>query len=497
MSLTERFPRRRTGKLLIAVVLLTGLAAGLVSGLQACSTARDQKSARPLNATELAHLAGMRQRNFTDGRVAVRATVGKRGAFASVDGWVDWQRSLAYLAVSSAAQGGVALIQARPGVLAIRPEKLDGAGRSASPQPPGPPPASPPADGWRVRPIELSEKGKTPLDNLVAFLLLLGRDQPDRQDLLGRLSTQWVRKDSVEGTEVDVLLGPAVLPESEAPQPSSVPRPDPSSLDTYGGAVGYWLDADGRLRKVETLLAPSLPVAIEFVRDGRARLPVIAALGGRDLDPREVSDAEAEMLSLLRQRNFYSRYAELTLTLPAMPANLRTAKGWLDWQRGLSYLSIVDADDPAGDFLVHANRNEVSRKKPEGRAPESPPMPAPRGGWERAGWARLADDPDAADVDVLLHEAMTMAANQRDDVKRMKAHARLLRVDLLNGEPMGVFELPGEAEQHRQPGTAGIRFWVDNAGVLRRLELRTGTGGFAQLDLTPARNIPWLPASVQ
>jgi hypothetical protein len=62
---------------------------------------------------------------------------------------------------------------------------------------------------------------------------------------------------------------------------------------------------------------------------------------------------------------------------------------------------------------------------------------------------------------------------------------------------MGVFELPNAFEQHLAPGTARLRYWLDNGGVLRRLELRTGTGGFAQLDLTPATEIPSLPGSVQ
>lgn len=496
MGPTERLPRHRTAKTVIAVILLAGLAAGLNSGLQACASSRDQETARPLNAAELARLAGMRQRNFGDGRVAVRGTVGKPGAQASVNGWVDWKRSLIYLSVSNAALGSVALIQARPGVMAIRPEKtVKTAG--PSPKPPGPPPATPPADGWRVRPIELSEKEKYPLDSLVAFLLLLGRDQPDRQDLLGKISTQWVRKDKVDGADVDVLLGPAVLPESVAPPPSSTPRPNPSSLDTYGGAVGYWLDANGRLRKVETMLGTALTAAIEFRRDQRTEVLAIASLGGRDIDPREVSDAEAEMLSLLRQRNFHSHYAELALTLPAMPGTLRTAKGWVDWQRNLSYLSIVDADDAGNDSLVHANKTHVSKKKPDGRAPDRPPVPAPKGGWERVSWGQLSNDPQASDIDVLLHEVMSMASQQRDDTARMRSHARRLRVDMLNGAAMGVFELPNVFEQHWAPGAARVRYWIDNTGVLRRLEIRTGTGGFAQLDLTPATSVPSLPASIQ
>lgn len=498
MSLTERRPRRRLGKILIAVVLLAGVAAGLNTGLRACAAAHHSEPARPLNAAELSRLAGMRQRNFGDGHVGIRATVGKPGTQTFVNGWLDWRRSLIYVSVSSVAQGSVALVQARPGVLAIRPEKpKPDKTKDATPKPLQAPPPHPPADGWRARPIQLSEKEKTPLGNLIAFLFLLARDQPDRQDLLGKLSNQFVRKDRTQGADVDVLLGPAVLPESEAPQPSSAPRPNPSALDTYGGAVGYWLDGDGRMRKVEALLAPSLPASIDFVRDDRTEVQAIDALGGRDIDPREVTDAEADMLSLLRQRDFHAHYARLALTLPAMPGTLRTGTGWLDWQRSIAYLSIMDADDAANDSLVHANKTQVAKKKPDGRAPDQPPVPAPRGGWERVSWEELSADPKITDLDALLYEAMTMAFNQRDDIKRMKTQARRLRVDVLNGAPVGVFELPNAFDQSAAPGTARMRYWLDNAGVLRRLELRTGTGGFAQLDLTPETDIPSLPGSVQ
>jgi hypothetical protein len=56
-----------------------------------------------------------------------------------------------------------------------------------------------------------------------------------------------------------------------------------------------------------------------------------------------------------------------------------------------------------------------------------------------------------------------MALNQRDDVKRMKELARRLRVDAINGAPIGVFELPTSSSR----------------------------------DVAPTRSLPSLPASVQ
>ncbi|MEH1099385.1 hypothetical protein V6V16_09455, partial [Micromonospora sp. CPCC 205561] len=53
-----------------------------------------------------------------------------------------------------------------------------------------------------------------------------------------------------------------------------------------------------------------------------------------------------------------------------------------------------------------------------------------------------------------------------------------VRGDTLAGRAVDVVEL-------RAPG-GPLRYWVDRSGELRRVELRTRAGAWAQLDLTPA-----------
>ncbi len=203
------------------------------------------------------------------------------------------------------------------------------------------------------------------------------------------------------------------------------------------------------------------------------------------------------MISAVRRRDYQASTASITVTLPVLPDALRQAKGWLDWQRGLAYLSVQDVDDPAYDVFLHATRTSVAIRKHGGRAPATPALPAPRGGWEKATWSELSGTAELTDLDMLVYEALAMGANQLDDVKRIKAGARRLRVDVLNGVPVGVFELPGAVEQQiTAPGQARLRYWLDNSGVLRRLEIRTATGGLAQLDLELGVKLPGLPGSV-
>jgi hypothetical protein len=489
VGLSERLPNRRVLNLALAIVLVIGFIATFSSVMASCGTKAG--STRPLKDSEIQLLSRMRKNNFADGSVAIKGKIGKGARLTNVDGWVDWKRGLIYLSAANAGSG--ALVQARPGIIAIRPGEL---GKTTT----GPPPEVPPADGWRVRPLDFSSEDKAPMDNLIAFLFLLAHDQADRTDLLKSLKNQWVRRDNANGTAVDVLLGPAVVPETQpsaAPAPSASPsastKPlDPSSLEAHGGAVGYWLDPDAKLHRVETFLGDNLSTTIDFTRGKQPEFVPVDALGGRDISPREVTDAEATLISAMRQRDYRARGAAVVITLPVLPGALRQAKGWLDWQRGVAYLSVRDIDDPTYDVLMHATAKTVAIHKTGERLPEEPPLPAPKDKWDKAQWSDLSGTAEITDLDQLVYEALTMGANKVDDAQRIKAGARRLRVDVLNGVPVGVFEL----EQGAPAGLARTRYWLDNSGVLRRLELRTATGGLAQLDLDLAAKLPSLPTTV-
>ncbi|WP_155374649.1 hypothetical protein [Catellatospora vulcania] len=567
--------RRRILHLLAAGGLLLGLTATLTGGLASCSADKPAaEGSRALNQGELERLAGMRARNFADGRVGLRGTIGPAARQTKVDGWVDWKRQLVYLSVSGAGGANTVLIQATPGVVAIRPGALpapaasgpapESARESASPAaspaadaaPAGKPPLTPPQDGWRVRPLQLSSDEERPVDNLVAFLFLLAKQEADPAGPLGELRNEWVRRDTFEGAPVDVLLGPALLPQAAPSAPPSAgtapstsaapsgsaaasagvsasaataprteattvpspgagspavggtdepakasaspsPAPDPKSLEAHGGAVGYWLDAKGALVRMETVLGDGLPSVLDLQRGQQQEFVRTVALGGQDNKPTEITKAEAKVLSQLRQRNLKARGGAVTVTMPVNPSALRTGKGWLDWQRRLAYLAVRDVDDESYDVLLHADRTGIAIRKPGKRVPEQPPLPAPTGKWERAEWVALGSSGEITDLDYLIYEALSLAANVPDDADHIAKHGRRLRVDLLDKVPVGVFELPSAVEANVPAGQARMRYWVDNAGVLKRLELRTATGGFAQLDLDLDEKPPTLPMKVK
>jgi hypothetical protein len=177
-----------------------------------------------------------------------------------------------------------------------------------------------------------------------------------------------------------------------------------------------------------------------------------------------------------------------------MPAaNLRGA-GWIDWTEGIAYLSVRDLDKPADVALMRADREGVAVLPIKPRANARPPLPAPAGDrWKYQRWVDRADTSGGLDLDLLVAEALTLASSDRDDPAALRQRASWLRADKIGDRAVSVYEIakPQETGAVRR-GQARMRYWIDKAGGLRRIELRTRTGAFAQLDITPGA-VPDLP----
>ncbi|NUR74277.1 MAG: hypothetical protein HOU81_26000 [Hamadaea sp.] len=519
--------RRKIATVLVAGCLALGAVAGLSQGMTACSgpdKSADAPKARPLTAAEAGTLAGVRLHNYEDQRATVSGVVaGKDPDGKPKDvrfaGWIDWRRSLLYVRTAERKGMPALLIQAMPGIMAIRAEDKPSATAE--------PPAEPPTGNWRVRPLGLPvPEQPDPLDSLVAVLLQLSATKADNPDLLRDLQTQWLRKDAVDGTAVEVLLGPATIPmkpvatssptpttaASQSPSatkkpglnpagvkptnpsatPSASPTPDPHSLVANGGPVAYWVDGTARVRRIEALLTNDIRARVDFDRTRRPELTAIAAFGGALINPRKVTAAEAKALSVMRRRTQAARGGHFTVNLPLPPARMIFVDGWLDWRTGVAYALAHDLDDDARNVLVHAGRTSVSLRA---STDKQPPLPAPRGKWERRSWEDLGVRVPATELDVLLHEALSVGVPGRDDPKALAKSAYRLRLDELNGRPVAVFEIHTAADAASPPGTALMRYWVDPTGVVRRLEIRTRLG-FAQLDIDFGKRLPTLPSRV-
>ncbi|MET8907117.1 hypothetical protein [Micromonospora sp. NPDC004551] len=432
-------PRTRRRAALVALaVAAAASAAALVAGLLSWSPepAEPTGTVRPLTAAEADRLAALRVTNQRDVRSGVRVTVGEGRGRTELVGWVDWARPLVYLGVSGPGAGAEqGLVQATSSTLLVRPDP------AATPAP-APPPLVPPADRWRLRELPAG-RGLPAVRDL---LLGLGAARVDPAEPEAR----WLRRETVHGVAVDVLQAP---------------------LPTHGQGAGarLWVDGDARLHRLTGRLPDGVPVTVELARTDRPTLRPVDALGGRPGLPRALSDAEADRLARLPGRLRAAGGAGLALAAPS--ADVR-GTGWVNWAGSAAYLSVVEGDDPGRRTLVRARPGDVARLVVPAGGGAAPPLPAP------AGLVRAAGRPPGDDVERLLDAALRAGAAAPPATAAVR-----IRDDRVAERVVDVIEVRG-----------GLRWWIDSSGLPRRLELRTGRGVWAQLDLTPGR-VPALPGT--
>jgi hypothetical protein len=253
--------------LLAGVLAIVGLA-GLTQGMTSCSSSGAQvRGPRPISAAEADQLAQVRLHNWQDEQAGIAGTVTERsGEQIRFDGWVDWRRPLIYIRTAPRPGTGELLIQAVPGMVAIRATP-DGQ-RSDGSKPPG----IPPEGNWRLRPLGLPlPKEPDPMDTLMGLMLALTADRADDPNLLRQTDSQWLRRDTVDKAEVQVLVGPAVMPTKKAAS---------RGLRAHGGAVAYWVGAGAHLERLETYLSPTVIAQVDIDRAQKAEFAAAPAFGG-------------------------------------------------------------------------------------------------------------------------------------------------------------------------------------------------------------------------
>ncbi|MET8761969.1 hypothetical protein [Lentzea sp. NPDC004782] len=200
----------------------------LALALTACSSTPDP---RPLSISEAERLALVRFSNYTSGIRAFTASVPSPGGKLVLDGRVDFVNHVGYAGMRTDGRNdefSQGLVQWNPGRMAFAMNQ------STKPVDPVP------VVDWQVR--NLQERGSE-LDGALRLLVNLGSDRPENSQLLLQSSARWLRSDKIGDTAVDVFEGP-------------------KQKDAAVARLRYWIDADGKLRRLEAKLGNSEELAV-------------------------------------------------------------------------------------------------------------------------------------------------------------------------------------------------------------------------------------------
>jgi hypothetical protein len=491
-----------------------------MNGLVACSPRTQAAAAdtRPVNSAEAARLAGVRLVDYRTGHVGVRVTIGSGANAVHFTGWVDWRRPLIYLNSLGQSPGPAdGLLQAIPGVVAVRPGRYIPAASahpSAAAIDPFPaPPVQPPPTGWQIRPITPG----SPVDTMIALLFALRSPAADDPAQIAAIGTQFVDTDEIGGVPVDVLDGAAVPPakpaaESAKPTPSMPSASSSAALPfaAHGGQVRYWVDAQSRLLRAEALVDPKTMLRIDFDRTDPVTPQAIELLGGAAITPAKPTAAQITALSLMRVHDYVAGGGAITVAMPLASNALLTAVGWIDWRDSVIYVAVHNNKGSGPDATLRADAAGVTQRgtfvdSPASNSPPAsrpstspstgiadPPLHPSHTGWKRTSWIDREDAYGETDLDAILNELLALAAPVIDSPVALKPIASRLRTDTLGRTPVTVYEIRKPSEQALKPGNGRLRYWLDKAGYLRRLELRTRNGSYGYVTINPGP-VPTLP----
>ncbi len=212
--------------------------------LAACSSTPDPRS---LTIPEAERLALVRFTNYTTGISAFTASVPSPGGKLVLDGRVDFVNHLGYAGMRTDGrddQSSQGLVQWNLGRMAFA---MSPSTRAVDPVP---------VVDWQVR--DLQERGSE-LDGALRLLVNLGSDRPENAQLVLQSSARWLRSERIGDTTVDVFEGP-------------------KQKDAAQARLRYWLDSDGKLRRLEAKLGDQEELAVFDFTGSSEAVQVIAPL---------------------------------------------------------------------------------------------------------------------------------------------------------------------------------------------------------------------------
>ncbi|MFD1717430.1 hypothetical protein [Georgenia deserti] len=217
---------------------------------------------------------------------------------------------------------------------------------------------------------------------------------------------------------------------------------------------------------------------------------------GSQPEPRPVTDDEAERLATMRFRNFDAGSRQVSASYQDGGHEVQV-EGWFDYAGGGGYAA-VSTDGVPSDVVVWDHEHVAVTAAPA--TASGPPVewlgPPPQ---SFDGWSIAPLDPSASPIEALFAMLARLGNDRPENPLLLREGGALwLREDDVGGEAVTVFAGPtsgsdrGTDDQQPSPeddggppdpAAAGVRYWIDEAGMAHRVEIRLADG-WARVDLT-------------
>ena len=213
-----------------AVLAVLALGSLTLAGCAAGTAEPESPRVTGLTTEQAERLAVTRFRNFDAGVREITVTVsGLDTGDVEVAGWYDYATHTGYGSATSAGEDA-GLIWWSADTIATR-EGATGDGTAPLPLP---------SDGWQSGALDPTS---TSLANALALATNLGSDRPENPQLLAQSDAAFLEKDTIDGTEVEVFLGPSADGTAES-----------SSAADLSSRARYWVGDTGTLLRFESPL---------------------------------------------------------------------------------------------------------------------------------------------------------------------------------------------------------------------------------------------------
>ncbi|NDL58594.1 hypothetical protein [Phytoactinopolyspora mesophila] len=213
--------------------------------------------------------------------------------------------------------------------------------------------------------------------------------------------------------------------------------------------------------------------------------------------PRPLTTDEAQRLAMMRFSNFDAGTRAVQFSVRDSGQEY-TLNGWVDFTAKLGYANLHGGSGDDAPLLLAWTKETVSSH--EGAVTgDLPPLPPPNRTAGNDAWTSSALAPEASRLHTVLAIVLSTSNDRPDNpLLLQQTDARWLRSDELDGVAVDVLLGPTSDEPYDAAASdsagdgsdATVRYWIDDAGVLQRMELRLGGGGeWTVVDFTEAPDI--------